>query len=544
MVKDVKIKPDTKIKLEVDENVTSVENNNDLSEPLLNKVEDGIKNEAKENEAIAETPASVFVNDEDPEPWSPTGNGWHDFLHFVGPGWLVCIAYVDPGNYQSDIFSGATAKYNLVFVLWWITIFSIYVQALSVRLGLYSQATLAEVQANDNPKYLKIFNWVIAEICVILADLPQVIGCGIAFNVFFGWPYYVGILLSIFTTILFLSTLQFGIDKLELIVIFFIGLMSICLFVEMGFVHAKFGEIMRGWAIGFVDLKGNQATAITGLLGSIVAPHNLYLHSATLQSTRVKRNETSVRAAVKYGSLEPIFPIILTFFINLACISIAAERVFGKPGAKNVGLTDFCHFFKTLPGGCVLWGLSLLAAAQSSAITVTYAGQFVLDGFLDIQLSVPTRAILSRVVAIGPCIIISVIFPDKLNTIVNITNSVISLLLPFALVPLIKYNCSEVYMGKYAAKGAEKYILYILGLGIYLLNAWALSSSGSPIFGFVPGMKVGVLKVFLIILEIIVQILYLSWILYTITSPVRAPMRRLEDPRPLDPSFSTSHTFM
>jgi len=343
---------------------------------------------------------------------------------------------------------------------------------------------------------------------------------------------------------LFLTSLKYGLDKLELIVVFFIGLMSICLFVEMGFTHPNLGEIMRGWTIGFVDLKGKQATAITGLLGSIVAPHNLYLHSASIQSTRVKRDEKSVTAAVKYGSLEPILPIILTFFINLACITIAAERIFGKKGADNVGLTDFCHFFQKLPGGCILWGLALISAAQSSAITVTYAGQFVLDGFLDIQLSVSNRAILSRIIAIGPCIILSVIFPNKLNKIVNVTNSLVSFLLPFALTPLIKYNCSEMFMGKYAAKGVEKYLLYLFGFGIYALNAWGLSSAGSAIFGFVHDMKMGPPKVLLICLEVILQALYLSWNVYTITSPVRSPMRRLEDPRPLDPSFSTTHSLL
>ena len=245
-----------------------------------------------------------------PSPWMPTGIVWKDAWFFVGPGWLVSIAYIDPGNYQADIQAGSTSRYTLLFAVWWSSMLSIYVQILCVRLAYYAQLTLAETQAKDAKNdFYRYLSWGIAEFSAMITDLPEVIGFGIACHFFFGWPYYIGVLLSLVTTMIFLATLRCGIQPLEWTILFFVGIMSIALWVEMSVVGPDMGELMKGWAIGFVDVTSQDLFRIAGILGAVVMPHNLYLHTAAIQSRRVQRQEEVVKKAVKYCSWEPLLPI-------------------------------------------------------------------------------------------------------------------------------------------------------------------------------------------------------------------------------------------
>jgi NRAMP (natural resistance-associated macrophage protein)-like metal ion transporter len=236
-----------------------------------------------------------------------------------------------------------------------------------VRLAYLGQVTLAEAQARDQPRGLRYLNWAIAEISAVLTDLPEVIGIGIAGQIFFGWPYYVGVLASLLTTMVFLGMLRWGLRKLEFLIFGFVGIMSVALFVEMSFVGVHWRRLMEGWTIDVLETKQSDLFAVTGILGAVVMPHNLYLHSATCFSRRVERTVDSVHQAIHFCTWEPVMPVLFSFFINAAVVTIAAERVQGQAGADQVGLTNFCDYFRTLKGGCFLWGLALLAAGQSSA---------------------------------------------------------------------------------------------------------------------------------------------------------------------------------
>ena len=471
--------------------------------------------------------------------WSPTGVWWRDFLHFVGPGWFVSIAYVDPGNYQADIQAGATSRYSLLFVVWWTSILSIYVQVLCVRLAYCSNMTLAEAQArhatSDRMRYL---SWFLAELSTVITDLPEVIGIGIACNIFFGWPYYVGVLLSLLTTMVFLATLNCGQRVLESIIVAFVGIMSIALFVELDFIQPNTKELMQGWAYGFVDLSSQDIFAITGVVGAVVMPHNLYLHSASCQARPVAK--PFVKEAVYWSSLESVVPILVSFFVNLAIVAIAAERVFGVEGADQVGITDFCDYFQKLTGGCSLWAIALLAAGQSSAITTTYTGQYVMDGFLQISIPIKWRAIITRLVAITPCVIVSLAFPNDLNKMVNIVNSSLSFLLPFAFTPLVKFNCSKAIMGdQFAARGCERVILYAFAVAVWMTNALALSMRGGGFFGdFRANLTDNpAAMVFVVVLEVSVQLFYAWWNWNCLTAPITGPTEipsEEDDAQPLE----------
>mmetsp|Transcript_21641 Transcript_21641/g.47058 ORF Transcript_21641/g.47058 Transcript_21641/m.47058 type:complete len:555 (+) Transcript_21641:220-1884(+) len=470
--------------------------------------EEGVDDEGN-NETTTTTKAPL---------WEPSGSWWKDFLYFSGPGWFVSIAYVDPGNYQADIQAGATSRYSLLFALWWTGILSIYVQILCVRLAFYSKLTLSQVQAQVLPlKRSRYFNWIVAEFSTIITDLPTVIGFAIALNYFFGLPYYIGVLCSLLTTMVFLASLSCGIRLLEIVICIFVAIMSIALWVEMDFVGPDTSELLRGWAFGFVDMTKSDMFPLAGIIGSVVMPHNLYLHTAAVQSKShsIKQTPQALEKAIRYCSIEPIAPILVSFFVNMAVVSIAAESVYGKENASSVGLTDFCTYFQNLKGGCLLWAVALLAAGQSGAITTTYTGQYVMDGFLQIQLPLAARSIITRLVAITPSVIVCIMFPkgDKLNQLVNVVNALLGLLLPFAFTPLVKFNCTESIMGEgNASKGLEKYILYSFAVAVWGINALTISMKGGGFFGEIDAdMPMSGKKIFLIIFQILLQLWYAWW---------------------------------
>ena len=446
--------------------------------------------------------------------WEPSGNCIQDFLYFSGPGWFVSIAYVDPGNYQADIQAGSTSRYSLLFALWWTAILSIYVQVLCVRLAFYSNLTLSQVRAKTHPsRSSRYFNWAIAEFSTIITDLPTVIGFAIAINYFFGLPYWVGVLMSLVTTMIFLASLSYGMRLLEIAIFVFVAIMSIALWVEMSYVNPNYREMIKGWTIGFVETSTSDIFSLAGILGSVVMPHNLYLHTAAVQSKRqhIQQSSSVIAKGVQYCSIEPIIPILVSFFVNMAVVTIAAERVYGSEDADSVGLTNFCLFFQSLKGGCLLWATALLAAGQSGAITTTYTGQYIMDGYLNIRVSPWIRSIVTRLSAITPAVIIAAIFPDKLNQLVNIVNALLGLLLPFAFSPLVKYNCSAHIMGPdNASKGFEKMILYMFAMIVWAVNATTISVKGGGFYGeIIP--TTAAQQFVVIVLQLVTQIWYAWW---------------------------------
>jgi NRAMP (natural resistance-associated macrophage protein)-like metal ion transporter len=446
--------------------------------------------------------------------WEPSGNCIQDFLYFSGPGWFVSIAYVDPGNYQADIQAGSTSRYSLLFALWWTAILSIYVQVLCVRLAFYSNLTLSQVRAKTHPsRSSRYFNWAIAEFSTIITDLPTVIGFAIAINYFFGLPYWVGVLMSLVTTMIFLASLSYGMRLLEIAIFVFVAIMSIALWVEMSYVNPNYREMIKGWTIGFVETSTSDIFSLAGILGSVVMPHNLYLHTAAVQSKRqyIQPSSSVIAKAVQYCSIEPIIPILVSFFVNMAVVTIAAERVYGSEDADSVGLTNFCLFFQSLKGGCLLWATALLAAGQSGAITTTYTGQYIMDGYLNIRVSPWIRSIVTRLTAITPAVIIAATFPDKLNQLVNVVNALLGLLLPFAFSPLVKYNCSARIMGPdNASKGFEKMILYMFAMIVWAVNATTISVKGGGFYGeIIP--TTAAQQFVVIVLQLVTQIWYAWW---------------------------------
>jgi len=480
--------------------------------------------------------------------WEPSGSRWRDLWYFVGPGWMVCVAYVDPGNYQANINAGATSGYRLLYTIWWMSLLSIYCQILCVRLATYAQVTLSEAQAMNQPRWLRYLNWAIAEFSAVITDIPEVIGIGIALHVFFGWPYVVGVLLSYLTTMGFLAVQSFGMKPLEAIVATLVGIMGVTIVVESFLVGIDYPAYLKGWAIGFIDFEPDDVWAMIGIVGAVVMPHNLYLHSASARSRPVKRTDEVVRQACRYMSWEPTLPILVSFFISAAVVSVAAEKILNQKGADTAGLTDFYAYVAHVPGSRWLWGLSLLAAGQSSAITTTYSGQYIMDGFLNIRLPMWKRALLTRTIAILPCVAVSVFLQGAaLNQAVNIVNAALAILLPFAFIPLVKYTTSRKFMGNYASGPVESAFAWFLAFSIYIVNAISLSLPGGGFFGdkLFDGLgnqatvKMGVEWMVLFITMMAVQIFMLGWNVYMVAMPISTEMPPFATERVLENEFNT-----
>jgi len=366
-----------------------------------------------------------------------------------------------------------------------------------------------------------------------------VIGIGIAFHIFFGWPYYVGVLLSPITTMLFLASQEAGgMRYMEAAIVFFIGVMSITLWIEQSEVPQRASAFMEGWVYGFALEGGGDVFAIIGVIGAVVMPHNLYLHTASVMSRPVERTTETIKQAAFWTAWEPVLPIIVSFFINAAILVIAAEEIFraidDDETKANAGLTEFADYLK-IPGGGVLFGIALLAAGQSSAVTTTYSGQYIMEGFLNLQISPSLRAVLTRLVALVPCVLVSVIASDNaLNILVNYVNALLAVLLPFALTPLVKFSTSTAFLGKDNAPGMlETCIMWAGAFLVYAVNAFSLSAIGGGFFGdLITGKQNAGTVQFSIIMDL-GQILYLAWNVYVISLPIITPMRPITDARPV-----------
>merc|ERR1712072_1472546 len=260
-------------------------------------------------------------------PWS-----FGSFIRYFGPGWLVCIAYVDPGNYQADIQSGAQTGYSQNWVILWTQLLSWYVQYMCVKLQHYTNTNLAEAMALQYPKYIRWLLWVIAEVSIILTDLPEVIGFAIAINLFNpSVPLFAGVLLSFLSTMVFLASLSKGSYFIELTACALVVIMSIVLFVEWDMVPTDSVAFAKGAFLPLLPMDASAIQSIIGIIGAVVMPHNLYLHSGALESRRAPNVEKYRRQAVWLGLWDPFIPILSTTVVNWAIAALAAIYVFSTP---------------------------------------------------------------------------------------------------------------------------------------------------------------------------------------------------------------------
>jgi len=455
------------------------------------------------------------------------------YVRYFMPGWLVAIAYVDPGNFQADLQAGAVSGYSLNWTILWTQLLSWYVQYMCVKLQHYTNTNLAEAMAQQYPKYIRWMFWVIAEVSIILTDLPEVIGFAIAINLFNpSVPLWAGVLLSFLTTMVFLATLAKGSYFIELVACGLVLVMSIVLFVEWGSSNTDTVAFLKGAFLPIGKMPPGSVQSAIQIIGAVVMPHNLYLHSGALVTRRCPPKESYKRQAVKLGLWDPFVPILSTTVVNWCIATLAAIYVYGNPNVdpdQSLGIFSFPDYLE-VPGAKVLWGVALIAAAQSSCITTTYSGQFVMDGFLNIKLPKWLRAVLTRVVAVLPCVAVAVALDaTSMETMIDVVNSSLAFLLPFALIPLVKLTTSKKYMGKFASGRVEAILIWIVTFACFGINFYTLVAPGGDYFGkYTSAMTV--VGVQMNIIQDLVCAFYIACCVYMSFAPVKGtPLGISED---------------
>ncbi|BAF21226.1 metal transporter Nramp5 [Oryza sativa Japonica Group] len=411
---------------------------------------------------------------------------WKRFLAHVGPGFMVSLAYLDPGNLETDLQAGANHRYELLWVILIGLIFALIIQSLAANLGVVTGRHLAEICKSEYPKFVKIFLWLLAELAVIAADIPEVIGTAFAFNILFHIPVWVGVLITGTSTLLLLGLQKYGVRKLEFLISMLVFVMAACFFGELSIVKPPAKEVMKGLFIPRLNGDGATADAIA-LLGALVMPHNLFLHSALVLSRKTPASVRGIKDGCRFFLYESGFALFVALLINIAVVSVSGTACSSANLSQedadkcaNLSLDTSSFLLKNVLGksSAIVYGVALLASGQSSTITGTYAGQYIMQGFLDIRMRKWLRNLMTRTIAIAPSLIVSIIGGSRgAGRLIIIASMILSFELPFALIPLLKFSSSKSKMGPHKNSIYIIVFSWFLGLLIIGINMYFLSTS-------------------------------------------------------------------
>ncbi|XP_022953164.1 metal transporter Nramp5-like [Cucurbita moschata] len=411
--------------------------------------------------------------------------GWRKFLSHVGPGFLVSLAYLDPGNLETDLQAGANHGFELLWVVLIGLIFALIIQSLAANLGVSTGKHLSEVCKAEYPKFVKYCLWLLAEVAVIAADIPEVIGTAFALNILFHIPVWAGVLLTGLSTLLLIGLQRYGVRKLELLIAILVFVMAACFFGEMSYVKPPATGVLKGMFVPKLNGQGATGDAIA-LLGALVMPHNLFLHSALVLSRKVPNSVRGINDACRYFLIESGFALFISFLINMAVVSVSgtvctvghvSESTADQ--CSDITLNSASFLLQNVLGksSSTIYAIALLASGQSSSITGTYAGQFIMQGFLDLKMKTWMRNLMTRSIAITPSLIVAIIGgPQGAGRLIIIASMILSFELPFALIPLLKFSSSTTKMGPHKNSIYIIVISWILGLSIIGINIYYLST--------------------------------------------------------------------
>lgn len=430
--------------------------------------------------------ALLIENPESDQIVVPDRKSWKNLFAYMGPGFLVSIAYIDPGNFETDLQSGAQYKYELLWIILVASCAALIIQSLAANLGVVTGKHLAEHCRIEYPKVPNFILWVLAEIAVVACDIPEVIGTAFALNMLFNIPVWCGVLLTGLSTLVLLALQQYGVRKLEFFIAFLVLTIAACFFVELGYAKPNSSEVLRGLFVP--QLKGNGATGLAiSLLGAMVMPHNLFLHSALVLSRKIPRSVRGIKEACRFYMIESGFALMVAFLINVSVICVSGAvcsssnlNLDDQESCKDLDLNKASFLLRNVLGkwSSKLFAIALLASGQSSTITGTYAGQYVMQGFLDLRLQPWIRNFLTRCLAIIPSLIVAIIGGSSgAGKLIIIASMILSFELPFALIPLLKFTSCKTKMGAYVNSTMITAITWIIGSLLMAINIYYLASS-------------------------------------------------------------------
>jgi manganese transport protein len=408
------------------------------------------------------------------------GAGWfRKLLAFAGPGYLVAVGYMDPGNWATNIAGGSRFGYTLLSVILLSNLMAVLLQGLASKLGIVTGRDLAQACRDAYSKPVGLVLWVLCELAIAATDLAEVIGTAIALNLLFGLPLPAGVVITVFDVLLVLLLQNRGFRRLEAVVIGLVAVVGVCFLFELLVSRPDVGAVARGFVPSFDVLRDREKLYLAvGILGATVMPHNLYLHSSIVQTRKYALNAAGRREAVRYAFADSTIALTFALFINAAMLIVAAAT-FHTSGNTQVAEIQDAHRLLTpllgAAGASTVFALALLASGQNSTLTGTLAGQIVMEGFLDLRLRPWMRRLITRSIAIVPAAVVSVLYgASGTARLLVFSQVVLSLQLPFAVWPLVRFTSDRAKMGAFANPGWLKALAYAVAAVISALNLWLL----------------------------------------------------------------------
>ena len=403
---------------------------------------------------------------------------WRKLLAFAGPGYLVAVGYMDPGNWATDLAGGSAFGYTLLSVILLSNLMAILLQGLALKLGIVSGRDLAQACRDHYGRKTSFMLWVLCEIAIAACDLAEVIGAAIALNLLFGIPLAWGVMITALDVMLVLWLQNKGFRLIEALVIALVVTVGACFLFEIILSRPEMGGVLRGFVpTGEILKNQNMLYIAIGILGATVMPHNLYLHSSIVQTRKYEETASGKREATRFAFIDSTIALSFALFINAAILIVAAAS-FHKSG--NQGVAEIQDAYKLLTpllgaGASTVFALALLASGLNSTLTGTLAGQIVMEGFLSIRLRPWLRRLITRGIAIVPAVITAIMYGESGTAKLLVFSQVIlSLQLSFAVFPLVMFTSDRAKMGEFVNPMWLKVLAYAVAFVIAALNAWLL----------------------------------------------------------------------
>ncbi len=414
---------------------------------------------------------------------------WRTLLVYVGPGFMVAVGYMDPGNWATDLAGGAQFGYLLLSVILISNLTAILLQHLALKLGIVTGRDLAQACRDYYPRPASMFLWVLCEIAIAAADLAEVIGSAIALNLLFGIPLIAGVIITAGDVIVVLFLQHRGFRYVEALVASLIGVIGVSFAYELLLSHPSLSGIAVGMLPSARILTNPSALYIAiGILGATVMPHNLYLHSSIVQTRAFERTEEGKRNAIRFATIDSTGALMTAFFINAAILIVSAATFHDTPYQNVADINDAYKLLSPALGtalASIVFGVALLASGQNSTLTGTLAGQIVMEGFLSIRMRPWLRRLATRLLAVVPAVIVAAVYGERgTGQLLILSQVILSLQLGFAVVPLVQFTSEKAKMGPFANTRMMKVVAWAVALIIIVLNAFLLFQIGGQVVGW------------------------------------------------------------
>ncbi len=382
--------------------------------------------------------------------------GFGRLFAFIGPGYLVATGYMDPGNWATSLAGGSRFGYALLFVALLSNVIAILLQALCSRLGVATGRDLAQACRDSFPRPVSFVLWILAEFAICATDLAEVIGTAIGLNLLFGIPLELGVVITALDVFLILWLQKLGFRFVEALVVALLAVIAACFFVQIALADPDWGAVIRGFApTTQIVTNPDMLYLALGILGATVMPHNLYLHSAIVQTRKHDTSEHGIREAIRFATWDSTFALMFALTINASILILAAAAFYGKGSGEVADLGKAHELLNPLLGSALaptLFAVALICCGLNSTVTATIAGQAVMEGFIRIKLQPWLRRLITRCIAIVPAAAVTIAYGEQgAGTLLILSQVVLSLQLPFAIVPLVMFTADKRKMGVFKA---------------------------------------------------------------------------------------------